>query len=53
MQHTINKYPDALRKYSNTEIKSSKWGARVRNKNAMNLIGVEEVIINIDRILKL
>ena len=34
-------------------VNQAKWGKRIRNKNAMDLITVDEVIKNIDEILKL
>ena len=52
MKHTINKYSVALKKFNNLDSNNTRWGKRVRNKNAMKLISVDEVIENIDSILK-
>ncbi len=52
MEYVINKYSDALKKYNNSEVKSVKWGTRVRNKKAMDLINIKDVTEKIDRILK-
>ena len=51
-KHTINKYSVALKKFNNLDSNNTRWGKRVRNKNAMKLISVDEVIENIDSILK-
>ena len=52
MKHTINKYSVAFKKFNNLDSNNTRWGKRVRNKNAMKLISVNEVIENIDNILK-
>ena len=53
MEYVINKYPEALMKFENLDVNKVRWGQRVRNKNAMDLISVQEVIKKIDKILKL
>ena len=53
MKYIVNKYPNALMKFYKLSINQTKWGKRIRNKNAMDLITVDEVIKNIDEILKL
>ena len=53
MEYVINKYPEALMKFENLDVNKVRWGQRVRNKNAMDLISVQEVIKKIDEILKL
>jgi len=53
MKYTVNKYPKALMEFHKLTVNQAKWGKRIRNKNAMDLITVEEVIKNIDEILKL
>ncbi len=50
-QYTINKYPHALKLFENKSEDSVKWGYRVRNKRAMSLIKIEEVINMIRTIL--
>ena len=52
MKYTINKYPEALMAFNKKTEDAAKWGERVRNKNAMSLIKTQDVISNIDRILK-
>jgi len=51
MSFVINKYPEALKKYKNKSELDAKWGERVRNKDAMALIKIEEVKQKIDEIL--
>ena len=51
MKHTINKYPEALRIFNNKTEDAAKWGERVRNKKAMSLIKIKDVIGCIDKIL--
>ena len=53
IQYTVNQYPNALMKFHKLSINQAKWGKRIRNKNAMDLITIDEVIKNIDKILKL
>ncbi len=43
MEHTINKYPAALRIFENKNEEDVKWGFRVRNKQAMSLIKTDDV----------
>ena len=50
-QYTINKYPQALKLFENKCEDNVKWGYRVRNKKAMSLIKIEEVINMIRTIL--
>ena len=52
MKYTINKYPEALVIFNKKTENTAKWGERVRNKNAMSLIKTQDVINNIDKILK-
>ena len=47
----INKYEIALKKYNNKSINEVKWGARIRNNQAMSLITQEDVIDMVDKIL--
>lgn len=49
--YVINKYPEALRKYSGKSVEAARWGERVRHPEAMNLISVDEVIAMLDRVM--
>ena len=51
MDYIINKYEIALKKYNNKSINEVKWGARIRNNQAMSLITQEDVIDMADKIL--
>ena len=50
-QYTINKYPDALRLFEQKSESDVKWGYRIRNKKAMSLIKIEDVINMIKKIM--
>tara|TARA_B100001059_G_C17823289_1_gene579718 strand:+ start:1034 stop:2080 length:1047 start_codon:yes stop_codon:yes gene_type:complete len=41
---TINRYPDAVKKYLKKTVNQIRWGQRVRHRDAMMLITVEDVI---------
>ena len=45
---TVNRYPDAVRKYLKRNVDEIRWGQRVRNPNAMDLITVDDVSGKID-----
>ena len=47
-QLTVNRYPDALQKFLGKTIDQVRWGQRVRNPDAMNLIRVTDVVEKID-----
>ena len=49
----INKYPEAIMKYNDKNIEQAKWGERIRNKNAMDLIKPSDVINKIDEVLSI
>jgi len=53
MDYVINKYEIALKKYNNKSIYEVKWGARIRNNQAMSLITQDDVINMADKILGL
>ena len=53
MDYVINKYEIALKKYNNKSIHEVKWGARIRNNQAMSLITQDDVIDMADKILGL
>lgn len=47
-QHlVVNKYPEAVKKFLNQDIKKIKWGRRVRNSEVMDLIKVADVLTKI------
>lgn len=47
-QLTVNRYPDAVRRYLGKEVGDVRWGRRVREPDAMELISVEDVTAKID-----
>ena len=47
----INAYPKATKKFLNKEISELKWGYRIKEPEAMNLITLEEVIAKIDQLI--
>jgi heptosyltransferase I len=44
----VNRYPDAVRRYLGKRTGELRWGQRVRHPDAMELITISDVIINID-----
>ncbi len=52
LEHVIDKYSEALDKYSSKKKSSVKWGERVRDPNAMNLITIDDVKAKIKEIIK-
>jgi len=48
---TINKYPEALETFEGKSIESSKWGQKVKDPKAMQLIKVNDVISKIDEVI--
>jgi heptosyltransferase I len=50
-QWAVNKYPQALRADCGKAVEDVKWGRRVRNPDAMLLIGVEDVTAMLDRLM--
>ena len=45
---TVNRYPDAVRRYLGKDVDALRWGQRVRHPDAMELIEVSDVIRKID-----
>ena len=45
---TVNRYPEAVRRYLHKDVSDVRWGARVRSPDAMNLIKVADVTDKID-----
>lgn len=52
LSYTVNKYKDALEKFSKKSLKNIKWGERVRDQNAMKLISLDDVKVMIQKILE-
>ena len=52
LEHVIDKYSEALEKFSSKKKSSVKWGERVRDPNAMNLITIDDVKAKIKEIIK-
>ena len=48
---TINKYPEALEIFEEKNIEFSKWGQKVKDPKAMQLIKVDDVISKIDEVI--
>lgn len=47
-QLTVNRYPDALDRFMGKTVDEVRWGQRVRDAEAMNLITVDDVTSRID-----
>jgi heptosyltransferase I len=48
-QHlVVDRYPDAVRAEFGVEVDAIRWGRRVRNPSAMDLITVEDVVERLD-----
>ena len=45
---TINRYPDAIRRYLDKNVGDIAWGQRVREPDAMNLITVDDALQKVD-----
>ncbi len=45
---TVNRYPDAVRRYLGKAVQQLRWGQRVRHPDAMDLITIDDVIGKID-----
>ena len=52
LEYTINKYPQALEAFLDKKIENVKWGERVRNREAMKLIQIDDVKAQIKRVMK-
>ncbi len=52
LEYTINKYPQALETYLDKKIENVKWGERVRNREAMKLIKIDDVKAQIKKVMK-
>ena len=47
---TVNAYPDAVGRYLGKTVEQVRWGQRVRNPGAMDLIRLRDVIAKIDQV---
>jgi len=45
---TVNRYPEAARKYLHRGVDALRWGQRVRHRDAMGLITIDDVTSKID-----
>jgi heptosyltransferase I len=45
---TINRYPDAVKRYIGKNVADLAWGQRVRDPDVMNLISIDDVLRHID-----
>lgn len=52
LEHVIDKYSEALDKFSSKKKSSIKWGERVRDPSAMSLITIDDVKAKIKEIIK-
>lgn len=50
---TVNRYPDAVRKYLGKDVAEVRWGQRVRHPDAMELITIDDVCEKLDAIVRL
>jgi len=49
-QLTVNRYPEAVRQFLGKSVDAVRWGRRVRDPDAMSLIGVDDVTERVDRL---
>ena len=47
-KYTINRYPEAIRRYLGKNVDEVRWGRRVRDPHAMDLVTVDDVLQKID-----
>lgn len=47
----VNRYPDAMRQFNHQDASTARWGTRVRDPRAMDLISVNEVTGKLDELL--
>jgi len=47
----VNRYPDAVRRYLGSSVDAIRWGRRVRHRDAMELITIDDVTAKIDAII--
>lgn len=49
---TVNRYPDAVERFLGTAVDEVRWGQRVRDPGAMELITIEDVTSKIDAFMR-
>ncbi|MDE2234957.1 MAG: glycosyltransferase family 9 protein [Gammaproteobacteria bacterium] len=47
----VNRYPEAMRQFNHLDAATARWGTRVRDPAAMDLIGVADVTAKLDELL--
>ena len=47
----VNHYPDAMRRFNHMDAATARWGTRVRDPAAMDLISVADVTVKLDELL--
>ena len=52
LNQCVNRYPEALQKYCGKSIKDVSWGKHIKKSNAMELIGTQPVLEQLDRIME-
>jgi len=53
MRYVVSKYPQALLEYNNKTVEQASWGERIKTADCMKLITIDDVIIQIENILRL
>lgn len=51
LDHVVNRYPDALKRFLHKDVDAVPWGRRVRDPGAMAMIGVGDVAARLDEVL--
>ncbi|GAA0850905.1 glycosyltransferase family 9 protein [Marinobacter szutsaonensis] len=49
LQWCVNRYPDALKKFTGKTVEEARWGAKAEFEGAMELVTVEDVAETLDR----
>ena len=52
LQWTVNKYPQALKKFNQQTVDNAAWGKRVRDAEVMDLIEVNDVTAMLDKVMQ-
>lgn len=52
LEHCIDQYPAAARRFLNSEPEDLRWGRRIERSGVMDLITVDQVIATVDRLLR-
>ena len=50
--YTVDKYPQALKQFLGKEFKEAGWHERVHHESAMDLITVEDVMVQLDKVFQ-